>query len=114
MQALRAFSDVHSPAKQSWSFRISFPACRAKKEKKRWQPGDVEIMVRDLRPWRCTEIRGVRRDGLRKNKDLVATMVASSYNRAQPGGGFYLLISRAAEIWIFLYTNVLKLRYGMM
>ena len=47
-----------------------------------------------------------------KKKDLVPAMVASSYNRAQPGGGFYVLIFRAAEIWILLYTNVFKVGYG--
>jgi hypothetical protein len=35
MQALRAFSVLHSSAKQSWSFQISFPARRKKKKKRK-------------------------------------------------------------------------------
>jgi hypothetical protein len=35
MQALRAFSVLHSSAKQSWSFQISFPARRKKRKREK-------------------------------------------------------------------------------
>ena len=70
---------------------------------KRWQSFSLKSIGRDHRPWKCDEVRLVRRRAA--VPAFVPRFGTRSYTRSRPGGGFYILVHkplRVSEIGMLL------------